>query len=130
MLSTEYNTIEIHLSNPDATNSNSVTYYFESLRSSHTEEDVDDGEITDNNPKSIKLIDNFDAYLEPLTQNFIIEMVKVNTESYQVFDINGNEVIVGLINGKSTKVNASRLASGVYFVKVGSQSKIVYKVRY
>ncbi|MFI5141896.1 MAG: T9SS type A sorting domain-containing protein, partial [Bacteroidia bacterium] len=59
----------------------------------------------------------YKIYPNPAQNNFIIETTNTEKQTLQVFDINGNQVLLQTITGK-TVVDASNLSQGVYNINI------------
>jgi hypothetical protein len=49
--------------------------------------------------------------------------LKIMNTGYAVYDVLGQRVLEGALNGKETIINVSSLSKGIYFVKVKDDMK-------
>jgi hypothetical protein len=54
--------------------------------------------------------------------------LKIMNTGYAVYDVLGQRVLEGTLNGKETIVNISSLTKGIYFVRVGDEARKVVKI--
>jgi hypothetical protein len=53
---------------------------------------------------------------------------RIMNTGYAVYDVLGQRVLEGTLNGKETIVNISSLTKGIYFVRVGDEARKVVKI--
>jgi len=70
---------------------------------------------------------NFSIYPNPAEDYVQIALNKEGPESISISNMMGQVVIHGTLTAQSSRVDLSKLASGMYFIRIGSVSEAIIK---